>query len=583
MTDSLDVSIQEAYKEFCSRYPLKKLSMPKNDSVWSYYDINVKNENVIIFLHGICGTAGCFFYQMDYLSKLKCRILSLQYPCYSYIEDWIKNLCNLLEYLNIKEAHFFATDLGGYLIQLYAKLYPSKIKSLILCNSYRRTEDFATVASLRNIYGKVYSFLPHIILKNIMIEEYIYVNNRLNMDLKEKNALEFMSNELDVIPASDLGGRISLQLSSEIVDSIYVSDKVITLIQSPNNMLTDRMNEDMRKAYPRAKHALMKSGGHFPFLSRHEEVNLYILIHLRNNGHPDFVKGQIDIMSQISKKGERRNSHDNNVKKNAMYNEYRRSEQNASFENRKEWNERTGRKEGSGKNLRNERNEGNERNDRNERNERNEEKRSYINTHYNEDDVHRYMQQDENRSYTEKEYRMSNNYNYTNLQNGYENSSNIKYNEIVYRRKESSDKSITYNERDFNPNYTNRNYHTNISNANTKFAADASFNENINVNSSNPYNEQTSFVSNGSGAFSTEPINGMLRKNSQGNSYGNDDTEEEEYINVFRVNREKRNNAKKFNPNFNNTANKENEDYNNTTSQHHDHMCSNTNPNDMFY
>lgn len=577
MADSLDVSIQEAYKEFCSRYPLKKLSMPKNDSVWSYYDINVKNESVIIFLHGICGTAGCFFYQMDYLSKLKYRIISLQYPCYSYIKDWIKNLCNILEYLNIKEAHFFATDLGGYLIQLYAKLYPSKIKSLILCNSYRRTEDFATVASLRNIYGKVYSFLPHIILKNIMIEDYIYVNKQLHMNLKEKNALEFMSNELDVIPASDLGGRICLQLSSEIVDSIYVNDKVITLIQSPNNMLTDKLNEDMRKAYPKAKHALMKSGGHFPFLSRHEEVNLYILIHLRNNDHPDFVKGQIHMMSQINNQGETRNSQEDNVKNNAIYNEYgRRSEKSVSYENRNEWNERTGRKEGS---------ERNERNENNERTERNQERGSYNNTYSNKDDIRRYMQQNENRSYTEKQYLMSKNYKNFHIRS--ENSSNIEYDENVHRTKENNDESITYHEKNLNSNYPNINHGTNMNNANTKFAVDTFSSENLNDDHSNQYNAQTSFVSNGSDGFSTEKINGIFKKSAQEDSYGNDDTEDEEeedeeYINIIRANVKKRNDANKFNPNFDNNVNKENENYNDTTSQR-DHIYNNTNPNDTFY
>ncbi|ANQ10220.1 Uncharacterized protein PCOAH_00047020 [Plasmodium coatneyi] len=296
--ESPKASMHEAYKSFCSQHPLKKLSMPKSDLVWSYYDINSRNENIVIFLHGICGTAGCYFYQLDALANLGFRVISFQYPCYNYLKDWIKNMCNILEYLNIKKAHFFASDLGGYLMQLYAKLYPSKVESLILCNSYRRTDDFAAVAAFRNVYGKLYSFLPHVLLKKIILENYIYVNY-VNIDLKEKNSLEFMSNEVDLISSADLGGRISLQLSSEIVDRINVNDRSITILQTLNNTYADSLNEDMKNAYPYAKHAILKSGGSFPYLSRHEEVNMYILVHLRNNCNAAFVKEQISSMSYM--------------------------------------------------------------------------------------------------------------------------------------------------------------------------------------------------------------------------------------------------------------------------------------------
>ncbi|SBS86805.1 acid cluster protein 33 homologue, putative [Plasmodium ovale curtisi] len=296
--DLQKLSMHEAYKNFCSKHPLKKLSMPKSDLVWSYYDINSRNDNVVIFLHGICGTAGCYFYQLEVLANLGFRVISFQYPCYNYLKDWIKNMCNILEYLGIKKAHFFASDLGGYLIQLYAKLYPSKIESLILCNTYRRTDDFAAVASFRNIYGKLYSFLPHVLLKKIILENYIYGDYGY-IDLKEKNSLEFMSNEIDLINASDLGGRISLQLSSEIVDGIYINDKCITILQTVNNTYADNLNEDMKRAYPGAKHAIMKSGGSFPYLSRYEEVNIYLLVHLRNNCNSAFVKEQISSMGYI--------------------------------------------------------------------------------------------------------------------------------------------------------------------------------------------------------------------------------------------------------------------------------------------
>ena len=38
----------------------------------------------------------------------------------------------------------------------------------------------------------------------------------------------------------------------------------------------------MYKSYPSAKLAHLKSGGYFPYLSRTEEINMFLMIHLRN-------------------------------------------------------------------------------------------------------------------------------------------------------------------------------------------------------------------------------------------------------------------------------------------------------------
>ncbi|EMS52269.1 hypothetical protein TRIUR3_07628 [Triticum urartu] len=54
--------------------------------------------------------------------------------------------------------------------------------------------------------------------------------------------------------------------------------------------LKDQVNE----RYPSAKRAVLRTGGDFPFLSRPDEVNLYLQLHLRRVGvepRPDLVQG----------------------------------------------------------------------------------------------------------------------------------------------------------------------------------------------------------------------------------------------------------------------------------------------------
>jgi maspardin len=45
--------------------------------------------------------------------------------------------------------------------------------------------------------------------------------------------------------------------------------------------LSQTAREELYKLYPDAKRAHLKSGGNFPYLSRSDEVNMHLIIHLR--------------------------------------------------------------------------------------------------------------------------------------------------------------------------------------------------------------------------------------------------------------------------------------------------------------
>jgi maspardin len=47
------------------------------------------------------------------------------------------------------------------------------------------------------------------------------------------------------------------------------------------------LRNEVYKFYPEAKVAEMKSGGNFPYVSRHEEFNLLLEVHLRNHSQLD--------------------------------------------------------------------------------------------------------------------------------------------------------------------------------------------------------------------------------------------------------------------------------------------------------
>lgn len=49
--------------------------------------------------------------------------------------------------------------------------------------------------------------------------------------------------------------------------------------------LSPHVCEEMYKLYPNARRAHLKNGGNFPYLSRSDEVNMHLLIHLRQFKH----------------------------------------------------------------------------------------------------------------------------------------------------------------------------------------------------------------------------------------------------------------------------------------------------------
>ena len=60
---------------------------------------------------------------------------------------------------------------------------------------------------------------------------------------------------------------------------VGVADVLLSIVYG---MVSQDVRDETYKFYPNAKLAHLKTGGNFPYLSRTEEINMFILIHLRN-------------------------------------------------------------------------------------------------------------------------------------------------------------------------------------------------------------------------------------------------------------------------------------------------------------
>jgi pimeloyl-ACP methyl ester carboxylesterase len=97
----------------------------------------------LVLLHGLTQDSRVWKIQMDSLSKYFTIIawdapgagLSADPPDNYNISDWADCLSQLLDSLNIKQAHILGLSWGGLLAQEFYHRYPQKVLSLILANT----------------------------------------------------------------------------------------------------------------------------------------------------------------------------------------------------------------------------------------------------------------------------------------------------------------------------------------------------------------------------------------------------------------------------------------------------------------
>jgi len=284
-------SESEELKRFKNWVALRKVLIDHEGSIrtWRYYDFGPREAVPVIMLHGAIGTAEIFFRQLVSLCPKGYRLVAVQYPAYSSHDNWIRAFDKFVDELKFTKFHIFGTALGGYLAQCYVKYRPNRILSLLLCNSFCDTEHFAN----SNPFSGLYSWTPEFLLKRVLLQNF----PDYNVESEIANSIDFMVEQLESVIYEDLVSRMSLNytVGPLVATSLSLDQSKITLIDCLDDFCTpDRVRDEVHKLFPEARQAFLKSGGNFPYLSRPEEINLYIEVHLRHCDYQIIVTGDPD-------------------------------------------------------------------------------------------------------------------------------------------------------------------------------------------------------------------------------------------------------------------------------------------------
>lgn len=140
-----------------------------------YYEIH--GEGIpLVMVHGLGGSHYFFRDQFPFFQKTHRVILldlrgngnsgKLEVPIKDILKTQCADIAQLLQHLKIPSAVFLGVSYGGCIIQLFAHLYPEKVKGLVIGDS------FCTIKpkNLREffIYLEIHNILEHYLPKSIL-------------------------------------------------------------------------------------------------------------------------------------------------------------------------------------------------------------------------------------------------------------------------------------------------------------------------------------------------------------------------------------------------------------------------------
>ncbi|KGN50200.1 maspardin [Cucumis sativus] len=269
---------------FKSQVPLHRI--PIGTKQWRYYDFGPKVVPPLICLPGIAGTADVYYKQIMFLSMKGYRVISVDIPRVWNHQEWIQTFEKFLDAIDVHRIHLYGTSLGGFLAQLFAQHRPRRVKSLILSNSYLETKSFSAAMP----WSPIVSWAPSFLLKR-------YVLTGIRDGPHEPfiaDSVDFVVSQVETLSRDDLASRLTLTVDDASIGPLLLPDSSITIMDTNDYCAVPlQLKDQLNERYPGARRAYLKTGGDFPFLSRPDEVNLHLQLHLRRVGveaRPDLVQ-----------------------------------------------------------------------------------------------------------------------------------------------------------------------------------------------------------------------------------------------------------------------------------------------------
>ncbi|XP_003387733.2 PREDICTED: maspardin-like [Amphimedon queenslandica] len=269
------ITASEDYAQFRSTIPQRKVVVDRSSMTWVLYDAGPRHiKSPLVCLPPVCGSADVFFKQLMHLSAKGYRVISVEYPVYWSVDEFCEGFLKLIDHLELTKIHILGASLGAFVAQKMAEKTEKspRVASIFICNGFIDTTAFKQTGS-----AKAFWLMPAFMLKRQILVN--LPSEKLEMDVA--NSIDFMVERLDILSKDQLASRLTMNCAANYVEPQRLKDVYITIMDVfDESALSTRCKEEMYKCYPDAKRAHLKTGGNFPYLSRSDEVNTHLEIHL---------------------------------------------------------------------------------------------------------------------------------------------------------------------------------------------------------------------------------------------------------------------------------------------------------------
>ena len=185
--------MEEDYIKFRALISQQKVVVDIDNETWTLYDAGPKHITCpLLCLPPAIGTADGFYKQTIGLSTRGYRIITLSYPVFWTIDEFVKGLTRLIDQLGLVRVHLFGASLGGYLAQKFVEstMLSNRVHSVFLCNSFHDTSVFRQ----SNLSG-IYWTLPAFMLRRTLLQHL----PADHLEARVAEATDFMVDRLDAL------------------------------------------------------------------------------------------------------------------------------------------------------------------------------------------------------------------------------------------------------------------------------------------------------------------------------------------------------------------------------------------------
>jgi pimeloyl-ACP methyl ester carboxylesterase len=266
-------AVVAALSSFRRNHPPKRFKAGR--IIWRYHDAGA-GENVILFLHGMGGSADIWFQQIEAL-KERFRCIAVTYPPLPDLDLLRFGILGILEQERISSVHVVGSSMGGYLAQFLMVHDPARIRKAVFGNTFPPNAAISRRARLGARY------LPWVPEWAIMAgvrrnTERVLYPAAGNSELVKAYLYE---QTCRLMRKPDFIARCACLCQSFAPPDPQKLNIPTLIIETDNDpLIDDDLRKMMRSTYPSAGVKTFHRAGHFPYLTRPEEYTRALAEHL---------------------------------------------------------------------------------------------------------------------------------------------------------------------------------------------------------------------------------------------------------------------------------------------------------------